>query len=271
MPEKTKWTPKMDTLLGTMSSGDVAGKLGIHSKGVVGRRRRELGIPAFQPITQWTPKMDTLLGTESDYKIADLLGIKRGVVRHRRYVLGIPSCNPKGPKVKWTPEREMILGTMTDYQAAQDLGLNSLYASRRRRLDLGIPSWSAQNRIIPKELTRQDPEANRIYSARRKSRKLGLANTLTWEQWQHACEWFNHRCAYCREETTFLTEDHLIPVSKGGPRTALNMIPACLSCNLQKHATRAYHWIYWKFGKDKGNEIITNIVAYLTEVKSEQP
>lgn len=43
------------------------------------------------------------------------------------------------------------------------------------------------------------------------------------------------RCHYCHEFKP-LTMDHVIPVSKGGPHTASNIVPACQPCNSRKGA-----------------------------------
>lgn len=46
----------------------------------------------------------------------------------------------------------------------------------------------------------------------------------------------NYTCQYCREKcaTDDLTFDHVVPVSRGGPRTWENITTACLDCNRKK-------------------------------------
>lgn len=141
------------------------------------------------------------------------------------------------------------LGTMSDLKIAKKLGI-SVGAVRRRREKLRTPSW-------------------RSTTPRHKRRHLEaeLDNTLTLKQWLFACKWFDNKCAYCGKER-FLTEDHLVPLSKGGPRTALNIIPACWECNYSKRARRAHLWIYEHFEMQEGKEIVDRIVRYLTEVSS---
>lgn len=48
-------------------------------------------------------------------------------------------------------------------------------------------------------------------------------------------------CIYCgtEEDTTF---DHLIPLSKGGPDTISNQVPACRSCNSSKGSRDVIEW-----------------------------
>lgn len=51
-------------------------------------------------------------------------------------------------------------------------------------------------------------------------------------------------CAYCFNKMTFennqrntVTRDHVVPVSKGGPRAMFNLVGACSSCNGLKSDT----------------------------------
>lgn len=70
-------------------------------------------------------------------------------------------------------------------------------------------------------------------------RGVYAASDFTFEQWLEIKEEFNHHCAYClrheSEEGGKLTMDHVLPISKGGPHTKSNIVPACKSCNSRKH------------------------------------
>jgi len=257
------WTPEMDALLGTKTDRKIAVDLGLPRRRV-GQRRRELGILPIRYL-KWTPEMDALLGTMVDQDVADELGIERSTAFYRREELGIASFGRQGAEIKWAPEMETLLGTKKDLDIAEELGLCQK-AVWWRRQELGIPSLKEQNRVLPEGVLCWSGEARQIYRARRRHLREGVLNTLTYEQWKYACEWFDNRCAYC-EEKAFLTEDHLRPLSDGGPRTALNIIPACGSCNSSKGPKQAHLWIYEHFGMTKGKEIVEKIVAYLTEVK----
>lgn len=65
------------------------------------------------------------------------------------------------------------------------------------------------------------------------SRKRNLPTTLTLEEWEDIKKQFEYKCAYCGQPRK-LTQDHFIPVSKGGGLTKENIVPACLSCNGRK-------------------------------------
>lgn len=89
---------------------------------------------------------------------------------------------------------------------------------------------------------------------------------------------WGERCAYCgigKSSNNPLTIDHIVPISKGGHRTAIyNRIPACLQCNQAKRHQDLEDWLFrqpffnvfmykrilrWMFPKEK-DEIINLIL-----------
>jgi 5-methylcytosine-specific restriction endonuclease McrA len=84
-------------------------------------------------------------------------------------------------------------------------------------------------------------EQYNAYGQQRRARKNKLECTFTPEQWQEILIKFNHKCAYCGEEKP-LTQDHFIPLSKGGEYSSNNIIPACQSCNCRKNAQDFFKW-----------------------------
>ncbi|RCG31975.1 hypothetical protein DQ384_05380 [Sphaerisporangium album] len=60
------------------------------------------------------------------------------------------------------------------------------------------------------------------------------ANDLTDAQWREIQVAYRFRCAYCGRRSKKLTKDHVIALSKGGPHTASNVVPACGPCNFGK-------------------------------------
>lgn len=89
---------------------------------------------------------------------------------------------------------------------------------------------------------KKHPEVSRASCARRRSRKMHAPiNDLTAAQWQEILVAYNHRCVYCpdtcwrcRQKKHRLTQDHIIPLSKGGSNTVSNIAPSCQSCNSKK-------------------------------------
>lgn len=203
----------------------------------------------------WTPQaikwaQDTSL---SGVEVANRLNISNDTVCKYRREHGIPQYKLGGHnKIKWPRGIEERLGKKPDSVIADEVGCHKMSVTNLRN-QLGIKSWKEQQ----------------IPLGKRRKRMAELPNTLTREQWHYACDWFDSCCAYCGAEAgrVFLTEDHLVPISKGGPRTALNILPCCWSCNSSKQSTRADTWIYWRFGIVEGQEVIDRIVTYLTEVQ----
>lgn len=54
---------------------------------------------------------------------------------------------------------------------------------------------------------------------------------------------FDHRCAYCGADGDLHIE-HVVPISKGGPHSIGNIIPACKDCNLSKRDSDAETWYH---------------------------
>jgi uncharacterized CHY-type Zn-finger protein len=61
----------------------------------------------------------------------------------------------------------------------------------------------------------------------------GTISTLTNDEWEEIKKRYNYKCVYCGEKKA-LTQDHIIPISKGGHHTKDNVIPACQPCNSRK-------------------------------------
>lgn len=74
------------------------------------------------------------------------------------------------------------------------------------------------------------------------------------EHWIDALEFFNANCAYCGCKDK-MTQDHLVPLSKGGGYTKTNIIPSCRSCNSSKGAKDFHEWYPVQTFYDKKREL----------------
>lgn len=72
----------------------------------------------------------------------------------------------------------------------------------------------------------------------KKSRRRAVyaEGTITPEQWREICDRHDNQCAYCGAKPEVLEMDHVIAISKGGPHSASNIVPACKPCNSAKGA-----------------------------------
>lgn len=84
---------------------------------------------------------------------------------------------------------------------------------------------------------KRHPDATRAWGKARKAAMRGAAvRDFTAAQWEEMKRLYGDRCAYCGVEPAVLTQDHVIPVSRGGSHTASNIVPACQECNSRKGA-----------------------------------
>lgn len=100
----------------------------------------------------------------------------------------------------------------------------------------------------PTQLARSIERQRRLWytpeeRARRKANKarhasrLQSSKPLTHSQWVEILAAHDNRCAYCEKPLDGRpTQDHIIPVSKGGEHTTNNVVPACITCNRCKSA-----------------------------------
>ena len=87
----------------------------------------------------------------------------------------------------------------------------------------------------------ENPGLFREYSNKRRTLKRKLPATLTEVEWEKAIKTFDGKCAYCAKDKP-LAQDHFVPLSKGGPYSADNIIPSCKSCNSSKRDNDFADW-----------------------------
>lgn len=83
----------------------------------------------------------------------------------------------------------------------------------------------------------KNPDYRRFMCLKRLSRKKGSNGNHTLFDWELLKKQYNNTCPCCGESEPKikLTEDHIIPLSKGGGDNIENIQPLCLKCNMKKH------------------------------------
>jgi|GEM_PF-4032670 len=138
-PERRVWKKYEDRLLGTMSDGRVAARIGA-TKAQVMLRRNRLSIPAFgqEASIRWTKSRIDKLGQLPDHVLARQWKISQTQVRKKRESIGIlPSQQKTLPIAAECYEQ---LGKAPDTQIARKFSLSSTMV-RNLRKQAGLPPF----------------------------------------------------------------------------------------------------------------------------------
>ena len=88
----------------------------------------------------------------------------------------------------------------------------------------------------------ENPLTFNDHARRRRARLAGALVTLTKAQWDAVLTLRGNRCVYCGRAGVRLTQDHVVPLSRGGAHTAENVVPACKPCNSSKRDRTPNEW-----------------------------
>ena len=125
-----------------------------------------------------------------------------------------------------------------------------------------------------KEYSNQYKKVNKekyaIHEQVRRALIMSTEHSYTEEEWNQTKISFDNKCAYCGKLEK-LTQDHLIPLSKGGEYTINNIIPACSSCNSSKRNRDFFKWypLHKHYSKQRENKIL-NYLNYYNNHKEQQ-
>lgn len=104
-------------------------------------------------------------------------------------------------------------------------------------------NWRENNPDKARETSRRyykkNPDSYIIKAAKRKALMQGNYADLTTAEWKEVLEFYNYTCLCCGKLASELpggklTQDHIVPLSKGGAHTKSNIQPLCFSCNVKK-------------------------------------
>lgn len=80
-------------------------------------------------------------------------------------------------------------------------------------------------------------EYNSVYKKRHRARKKNAEGSHTSGEWELLRKQYGFTCPACKRKEPIiqLTEDHIIPLAKGGSDYIENIQPLCRGCNSKKH------------------------------------
>lgn len=139
---------------------------------------------------------------------------------------------------------------ITRYPSSDARQSASYYAKNKRRIQetqrryrqQHRQSIAIQNRLYRWENRDKILEIRKASEHKRRAQRLNqtsLTDHITPEQWKEIKNRHNNQCVFCRLHSFYLTQDHKIPLSRGGSNSASNIVPACKSCNSRK-STKTY-------------------------------
>lgn len=76
---------------------------------------------------------------------------------------------------------------------------------------------------------------------RRRATQAGAEGHHTTAEWHALLASYHGLCVYCGGPAR--SRDHIVPLARGGSNWIENIVPACLSCNRDKHARPLLAWL----------------------------
>lgn len=161
---------------------------------------------------------------------------------HRKKVIKTLTFRFKKGNVAWNKNKKgeyKILNRKTPPPFTEE-HKNKIRIATQKRVELGIHNFqvmSGENHSLWKDGISKKKGYYTFLSKRRRIRKLGNGGTHTLSQWEELKMQCGYMCLCCKitEPEITLTEDHIIPLVKGGSDDISNIQPLCGSCNSRKH------------------------------------
>ena len=121
------------------------------------------------------------------------------------------------------------------------LAINRRWEQKRSEILAQQRQYYSANRQKILQRIRENPESRnracllRLHRKRAASDGIGLSP----RQWEILKAIYRSQCAYCGRKTKQLQIEHIVAIANGGKHGLTNIVPACRSCNYQKHTKPA--------------------------------
>ena len=134
--------------------------------------------------------------------------------------------------IKYNTVRNLGLGMTGKKHKLETIEKMRLARLKNPTFKSGINSGSYKHGLA------NTPKYNSFIESRRRARKLGNGGSHTIGEWLAIKSMYQFMCLCCKraEPEIQLTQDHVIPISKGGNDDISNIQPLCFSCNGRKQA-----------------------------------
>lgn len=131
--------------------------------------------------------------------------------------------------------------------------------------DLYFAKYRKENKYKLREVTanwrKNNPEKNRIILQRRRTRIYNTICDFTPKQWEECLEYFDYKDAYTGLPMEIISQDHVIPLSKGGNYTKTNIVPCEININCSKNNSDFLEWYVKQpfYSEERKNKILKYI------------
>lgn len=82
----------------------------------------------------------------------------------------------------------------------------------------------------------KDPDRKKAENASRRARQYGTGGGWSPQQWRLIYHHYGYRCLCCQAQDKPISADHVVPLSRGGNNSPLNIQPLCWDCDQRKGA-----------------------------------
>lgn len=135
----------------------------------------------------------------------------------------------QAPWNKGLKHKEETVNKIKAARAKQIIGVST--RKKMSEAHSGHKHWNWQGGISKKK------GYKKFYETRRKLKIKDIIGSHTYSEWEILKAQYDWTCPSCKEKEPMikLTEDHIIPISKGGSDNIENIQPLCGVCNSKKY------------------------------------
>lgn len=152
------------------------------------------------------------------------------------------SAAHKGKPAPWKRRQTKEVDGVLHYRCSdcqQFLPMEGFHANKRTVLGIKTQCKSCHNACNVRSRDKVNKRMKAVeYEASRRARKAGSGGTVTQSDWRKLTSILGSACLACGS-TEHPTQDHIVPLARGGLHHPLNLQPLCRPCNERKQARSA--------------------------------